>query len=65
MAEMDDQLSKEEWLKTAPGSRAAAEKGCACPVIDNHMGRGCRGDLTDYVINAKCPLHGEPRTGQE
>lgn len=38
-----------------PGSDAAREQGCKCPVIDNHYGRG-RGD-GQFWISENCPLH--------
>ena len=40
-----------------PGSPAAVEQGCTCPVIDNHHGRGFRDDFQSYVISGDCPLH--------
>ena len=39
-----------------PGSDKAVKKGCTCPVMDNHRGRGLgRGN---FWINGGCPLHG-------
>lgn len=40
-----------------PGSDEALERGCKCPVLDNHHGRG---HLVggDFVIVPSCPLHG-------
>lgn len=40
-----------------PGSDAALDAGCRCPVLDNGRGKG-RGDGNFYV-NADCPLHGK------
>lgn len=42
-----------------PGSQAAIDKGCTCPVIDNHYGRGftLNGE-TVFWINENCPIHG-------
>lgn len=40
----------------APGSDAALIKGCACPVLDNHHGKGL-GD-GKFWINTECKLHG-------
>ena len=37
-----------------PGSDAAIEAGCTCPVLDNH--HGCKAD-GNYWINSGCPLH--------
>lgn len=41
-----------------PGSPEASAKGCKCPVIDNHHGKGIRDDGKMFVINGSCPLHG-------
>lgn len=38
-----------------PGSDAAIDAGCTCPVLDNAHGRGVNGL---YWIAANCPLHG-------
>lgn len=44
-----------------PGSQAAVDAGCRCPVLDNHHGQGV---LTDrrgeawFKIMSDCPLHG-------
>lgn len=41
-----------------PGSDAAREAGCTCPVLDNHHGHGfVMGGETVYWINEGCPLH--------
>jgi len=40
-----------------PGSPEAVLNGCICPVIDNHHGKGSRGDGTRFITNAACPLH--------
>lgn len=42
-----------------PGSHSAIKAGCTCPVIDNHYGKGRRGDFNEYLINDTCPLHGK------
>jgi hypothetical protein len=39
-----------------PGSDAARDAGCTCPVLDNGHGRGRGGG--EYVVNHECPLHG-------
>jgi hypothetical protein len=41
-----------------PGSDEAIERGCTCPVLDNHHGRGFmwRGGLT-FWYSADCPIH--------
>lgn len=47
-----------------PGSPAAVEQGCKCPVIDNGHGAGVPmldkegGRQTAFWINAECPIHG-------
>ena len=44
-----------------PGSDAALDAGCTCPVMDNGHGRGAwtnaEGDAV-FWHNADCPLHG-------
>ncbi len=43
-----------------PGSEAAIERGCVCPVLDNGHGAGHLGDGETYGWwrNGACPLHG-------
>ena len=43
-----------------PGSDAAIEAGCLCPVTDNHNGAGyvARDGVVMYWQNVDCPLHG-------
>ena len=38
-----------------PGSPEAVARGCTCPVIDNHHGRGVKPGV--FWINKDCPLH--------
>lgn len=42
-----------------PGSKSAINKGCTCPVIDNHHGKGIpMSDGSPYFwINDTCPIH--------
>lgn len=41
-----------------PGSPEAVERGCTCPVIDNHYGEGTpHRDGPRFWINWKCDLH--------
>lgn len=54
-----------------PGSDEAVEKGCLCPVIDNHFGVG-NGEVTIdgerktvFVFNEGCPLHGSGNWREE
>ena len=54
--------------KPNPGSDAAINAGCTCPVLDNGHGRGYMGGARNrdtgeimFVYNANCPLHREPK----
>lgn len=38
-----------------PGSPAARDEGCSCPVVDNGHGSG---GYKGWVIDPSCPLHG-------
>lgn len=51
--EMDAMMS---WGGLVPGSYAAVENGCKCPVIDNE-------EMTDdrKWVNADCPIHGKKK----
>jgi len=40
-----------------PGSDEAIELGCICPVMDNHHGRGSRGDNNLFWVTSNCPIH--------
>lgn len=40
-----------------PGSPAAIDLGCTCPVLDNERGRGYMGMKNVYVYHGGCPLH--------
>lgn len=41
-----------------PGSQAAREQGCKCPVMDNAHGRGIPlNGKTEFWISLSCPLH--------
>lgn len=44
--------------RPAPGSNAAIDAGCICPVLDNAHGAGfpVRGE-TSWWITEGCPLH--------
>jgi hypothetical protein len=44
-------------MKPNPGSDAAIELGCTCPVLDNAHGRH---DDGLFWITSDCPVHGEP-----
>jgi len=43
--------------KPNPGSKAAIQKGCTCPVIDNEYGAGYMGMEGVYIYSAGCKLH--------
>lgn len=40
-----------------PGSDAALDQGCLCPVLDNGHGRGSMYGSGVFVITGGCPLH--------
>lgn len=42
-----------------PGSQAAIDQGCQCPVMDNHYGEGLGNGR--FYINGECPLHAMPK----
>lgn len=50
----------------SPGSDAAVAAGCRCPLRDNAFGNGYMNGVKNeqgrrvFVINASCPLHGDP-----
>lgn len=50
-----------------PGSEAAREQGCVCPVIDNHHGLGRRGDGDQHgwLVIESCRVHGPTRSAIE
>ena len=49
-----------------PGSEAAVESGCTCPVLDNHHGKGFLLDGAPvFWINAGCPLHAKRKEAHE
>lgn len=45
-----------------PGSDAALDRGCLCPVLDNHHGRGFPygSNGTSFWIDFACPVHNPP-----
>ena len=60
--EQDDLKERREMNTTPnPGSDAAIEAGCTCPVLDNGHGRGVGGNGEKYGwwITEGCPLHGK------
>lgn len=44
--------------KPNPGSDAALDAGCLCPVLDNSHGYGYMGQKGVFCINSACPMHG-------
>ena len=41
-----------------PGSKEAEDRGCTCPVMDNHYGEGIRiGEEVVFWRTQGCPLH--------
>jgi len=40
-----------------PGSKEAQELGCACPVMDNHHGKGYMGMDGVFVYSGDCKVH--------
>ena len=46
-----------------PGSDAALELGCQCPILDNNHGHGWGASL--FWITEDCPLHGRKREEDE
>ncbi len=49
---------KEPTREPNPGSKEAIAKGCRCPVIDNHYGKGIpTEDGLEFWYSADCPVH--------
>jgi len=40
-----------------PGTQAAIDAGCKCPVVDNHYGAGYHGNPDVFIYNGNCPVH--------
>ena len=51
-----DAMSFQDWNNVIPGSYAAVEQGCKCPVMDNE-------EMPDdrKWVNGDCPLHGKAK----
>lgn len=43
-----------------PGSTAAVEAGCTCPVLDNNHGIRPPWPPHGWWVNHSCPMHGKP-----
>lgn len=41
-----------------PGSDAARDRGCRCPVMDNNRGKFPPWPDDGWWLHPKCPLHG-------
>lgn len=41
-----------------PGSQAAKDGGCLCPVLDNNHGRGAPWPPNGWWTRPDCPMHG-------
>jgi hypothetical protein len=48
---------RREEQRPTPGSDAALDRGCTCPVLDNAHGAGVLGLDERYIITEDCPLH--------
>jgi hypothetical protein len=44
-------------LTPNPGSEAALELGCTCPVLDNNHGSGSDWGYNKFWINGNCKVH--------
>lgn len=40
-----------------PGTQAAIDKGCTCPILDNEHGRGYMGQPGIFIYVVGCPIH--------
>lgn len=58
---MDDVIGP---LWPNPGSDAAIELGCECPVLDNAHGWGYMGMEGIFAFNTSCPVHGPEMQAQ-
>lgn len=53
-----DQTQEEEAVKPNPGSNAALDAGCICPVFDNNRGKYPPWPPDGWWIRGDCPIHG-------
>ncbi len=61
MSEKTGSSRDPQRAELTPGSDAAWNHGCTCPVVDNARGRGVELSAgTFFWINASCPIHGKP-----
>ena len=56
-----------EESRPNPGSPAAIDQGCSCPVMDNHNGRGI-GPMKDGTMmfwrSGDCPVHRKAKVNE-
>lgn len=45
-------------IQPNPGSEAALDAGCRCPVLDNNHGVTAPYPPSGWWINEDCPIHG-------
>jgi hypothetical protein len=59
-------MIKIEQQPLTPGSSGAFIRGCLCPRVDNHHGRGMPyPEGPRFVIRADCPMHGRDALAKE
>lgn len=46
-----------DGLAPNPGSKAATDAGCTCPVMDNWRGSDELGRIRGFIVYEGCPLH--------
>ena len=55
------QQAENDFLKYAPGSPGAVERGCTCPQAENNFGRGrSKNGVVEksFAADPWCPIHG-------
>lgn len=50
-------MEQSELKVPNPGSQAAVELGCVCPILDNAHGMGYMGVPGAFVYDGNCPVH--------
>jgi len=58
---MKPSIKRGETFTATPGSPAAIEAGCTCPVLDNCGGQGIMGVGDLFWMRSDCPVHGSPK----
>lgn len=41
----------------SPGSDAAIDQGCTCPILDNGHGKGSLWGPNTFIMHETCPMH--------